>query len=273
MPEMEISFLGTGSGTSIYRAHTAIAVVCPDGTRLLLDASSGNSVLRNGAQLGMDGADFGQVLLTHHHPDHMSGLIFLQFHRAQALQEESPLLVYGTGEALDGLRRHCLNTRLNVTDIDGNSGRNHEGREVLRWQEATADQPLELGPKTVAWTFPVNHISGAVGWRVESDGVSLVFSGDTRYSRSLVDASQGTDILIHEALCTDDDQALADSRAHATAGEAARSAAQAGASRLALTHIGNPFHANTQPLADEASRFYNGPVAVAHDLLQITVAG
>ena len=273
MPEMKISFLGTGSGMSIYRAHTAIALECPDGTRLLLDASSGNSVLRNGAELGMAAEDFDHVLLSHHHPDHMSGLVFLQFQRSIALEDESPLLVYSTEEALDGLRRYCLNTRLNVTDIVGNSGRNPQGREVLRWQAAETGRPVEFGQKTVAWTFPVDHISGAVGWRVESDGISLVFSGDTRYSRSLVEASQGADILIHEALCTDDEQGFADSRAHATAGEAARSATQAGVSRLVLTHINNPFHHNTQPLVDEASRFFTGPVSVAHDLLQIGVAG
>ena len=112
MPEMKISFLGTGSGMSIYRAHTAIALACPDGTRLLLDASSGNSVLRNGAELGMAAEGFDHVLLSHHHPDHMSGLVFLQFQRSMALEDESPLLVYSTEEALDGLRRHCLNTRL-----------------------------------------------------------------------------------------------------------------------------------------------------------------
>ena len=43
MPEMTISFLGTGSGTSTNSAHTAIVYDCNDGTRLLVDANSGNS--------------------------------------------------------------------------------------------------------------------------------------------------------------------------------------------------------------------------------------
>ena len=33
MPEMKISFLGTGSGSSTNRAHTAIVYDCDDGTR------------------------------------------------------------------------------------------------------------------------------------------------------------------------------------------------------------------------------------------------
>ena len=82
MPEMKISFLGTGSGSSTNRAHSAMVYDCDDNTRLLVDASSGNSVARNASELGMSVADFDTVLLSHHHPDHMSGLLFVQFSRA-----------------------------------------------------------------------------------------------------------------------------------------------------------------------------------------------
>ena len=79
MPEMKISFLGTGSGTSTNRAHTAMVYDCDDGTRLLIDTSSGNSVGRSASALGITVDDIDQVLLSHHHLDHMSGLLFVQF--------------------------------------------------------------------------------------------------------------------------------------------------------------------------------------------------
>ena len=53
MNSLEIIFLGTGAGMSTTRAHTAIAMRCPDGTTLLLDGSSGNSALRNGEAAGI----------------------------------------------------------------------------------------------------------------------------------------------------------------------------------------------------------------------------
>ncbi|MCH8280202.1 MAG: hypothetical protein IIC96_05920 [Chloroflexi bacterium] len=40
---------------------------------------------------------------------------------------------------------------------------------------------------------------------------------------------------------------------------------------LVLTHITNPFHADTQPLIDEARQQYEGPVSTASDLHQLTV--
>ena len=73
MPDVRITFLGTGAGNCIHRAHTAIALDCSDGTRVLLDAGSGNSALVNGSKLGILAQDFHQVLLSHHHGDHMGG--------------------------------------------------------------------------------------------------------------------------------------------------------------------------------------------------------
>jgi ribonuclease Z len=48
-------------------------------------------------------------------------------------------------------------------------------------------------------TFPVIHVlNGAVGFRVDYDGQSVVFSGDTKPTMTLVDAAQDCDLLIHE---------------------------------------------------------------------------
>ena len=82
MAEIRLTFLGTGAGNCIHRAHTAIVLDCADGTRVLLDTGSGNSVLRHGAPLGMLAADYELVLHTHRHADHIGGLPFVQSQRA-----------------------------------------------------------------------------------------------------------------------------------------------------------------------------------------------
>jgi len=100
MPGMTISFLGTGSGTSTNSAHTVIVYYCDDGTRLLVDASSGNSVARARFELGIPVESIDTVLLSHHHFDHMSGLVYVQQTRAQARPDAPPLDVYLTEECL-----------------------------------------------------------------------------------------------------------------------------------------------------------------------------
>ena len=271
MTEMKISFLGTGSGSSINRAHSAMVYDCDDGTRLLVDASSGNSVARNASEIGMSVADFDTVLLSHHHPDHMSGLLFVQFSRASLRQDAPPLDVYLTDEALEWAQKMCVATHLNISEVNSESVKNPNGREVIRWHVVDSGQEIILGPTTIASCFPADHISGAVGWKVKSDGLSVVFSGDTRYNPTLVEESKKARLLIHEALRTDEEMDYANNRGHATAGEAARSAAQAAVAELVLTHIDSIYHHNSQPLLDDAKKHYSGPVSTATDLHQITV--
>jgi ribonuclease Z len=48
-------------------------------------------------------------------------------------------------------------------------------------------------------SFPVVHgLNGAVGYRLDYAGRSVVFSGDTRPCKALVEAAEGVDLLIHE---------------------------------------------------------------------------
>lgn len=271
MPQIGVTFLGTGAGGSIHRAHTAIVLDLPDGTRLLLDASSGNSVLRNATQAGMQAQDFHHLLLSHHHADHLSGLPLIQLVRTRSLPGDSPpLMVHSTEEALENAQVLCriLSPALSVA----NTGAfNAAGRQVLGWNSVEEGQIVELGPDTRAWSFPADHISGAVGWRIESDGTAIVFSGDTRFNPKLVEAARGARLLIHEAYGTEADREMANRQAHATAGDAGRSAALAGVEELVITHITNPFHNDQQPLIDEARQHYEGPVSTASDLYQLTV--
>ena len=272
MPDITITFLGTGAGNCIHRAHTAIVVDCADGTRLLLDSSSGNSVMRQGAAVGMLASQFDQVLLTHHHGDHMGGIPFISGQRRRVDSESAPLQVFSTGEALDRLGKVCLATQLNVPSVDQEGAYFADGSPYLRWTAVDNEKWISLGPTTRASTFPADHIPGAVGWKIESNGVSVVFSGDTRFSPSVAEASQGARLLIHEAFCTDKDQKLANSRGHSSAGEAARVAAQAGVDELVITHIDSPFSADTQPLIDDARLHHQGPISAANDLTVVTVA-
>ena len=271
MADVNITFLGTGAGNCIYRNHTAIVLDCPDGTRLLLDGSSGNSLLRQGAAVGILAADFDQVLLTHQHADHMGGLPFLQGQRTLVNPDGPPLRIYSTDESLDALRSLCESTRMRSVSIDKEGAKDQEGRPVFRWLPTPSGHAVELGASTHASTFPVDHIDGAVGWRVECNGISVVFSGDTRFSIDLVKAAKGARLLIHEALSTEEVEESTRSRGHSTAADAGRAAALAGVKELVMTHIDSPFHADTQPLIDDARRYFDGPISVAHDLYQLSV--
>jgi len=270
MADIRITFLGTGAGNCIHRTHTAIVLDCPDGTRILIDTSSGNSVLRQGATLGMLAEHFELLLLTHRHMDHMGGLTFIQGQRTLINPEAPPIKVYSTEKTLNWARRYFQVARP-AFRIDQDAAYSPDGQTALQWYPTREGERVKLGPTTSACPFLVDHLPGAVGWRIESDGITIVFSGDTKYSPSLPEWARGTRLLIHEALSTDTEREHTYRRGHSTAGEAGRAAAQAGVSELILTHIDSPFHLDTQPLLDEARRYFDGRVSVAHDLYQVTI--
>ncbi len=271
MPEMRITFLGTGAGNCIYRSHTAICLDCPDGTRLLLDAASGNSVTRNGAQLGLLARDYHHVLLSHQHGDHMGGIPHLEGLRTMTNPEAGPLQVYSSEPTLRKLE--ALFRATSVThSIDQDGVDTAQGKPVVRWTPVEDSQHVVISPEVRAWAFPVDHIPGALGWAVVASGITLVFSGDTRFCPRVAQAAQGADVLIHEVLSTDADREGARSRGHTTAAEAAQIAAEAGVRRLVMTHLDSPFHLDQRPLIDEARFIYDGPIAAANDLSQFTVS-
>jgi ribonuclease Z len=270
MTDIRLTFLGTGAGNCIHRAHTAIVMDCADGTRVLIDAGSGNGALRHGAMLNMLAEQFDLLLLTHRHLDHMGGLPFLQGQRTLVNPNGPPIKVYSTAETLSYAGR-LLHVSRPALRIDQEAAYTPEGLEVFRWFPTQEGERVQLGPTTSAYPFLVDHLPGAVGWRIESAGTALVFSGDTKFSPTLPDWAQNARLLIHEALSTDRERERTHRRGHSTAAEAGRAAALASVSELIITHIDSPFHADTQPLLDEARQHFDGPVSVAHDLYQVTI--
>jgi ribonuclease Z len=262
-----ISYLGTGAGVSIMRNHTAIVVECPGGERILLDAASGNTVLRHGQQLGMSPTEFDHCLLSHSHPDHCEGLPHIEMQRSSRNPEERPMQVYGSERAMEDIAV-LLAYPTRGLSVDAEGALRRDGRRCIMFRPTEPGDWIQLTPEVRAKCAPVNHIGGAIAWRVESGGHSIVFSGDTRWCPSLAELAEGATLLIHEAICTEEDRRRADGTAHSTAAEAARIAQMAGVASLTLTHIDNAFHADTEPLAAEARSVYDGPVSVAADCWQ-----
>jgi ribonuclease Z len=126
-------------------------------------------------------------------------------------------------------------------------------------------------------SFPVIHIhNGAVGYRLDFNGRSVVFSGDTRPCRYLVEACDGADLLIHETFPSAPVFAkkagvpvgLAEmivNGAHTSPAMAGRVFERAGARMSAMWHLVVD-HETVGPVFEEMRTQFDGPAVISQDL-------
>lgn len=120
------------------------------------------------------------------------------------------------------------------------------------------DGRFEVGPFTVT-PVPVDHPVEAYGLRVDVDGASMAYTGDTGPTDALLELARDVDLFLAEASfreCDDNPPNL-----HLTGADAGRASTEANAKRLVVTHV-PPWHDAGAILA-EAERTYAGPIELA----------
>jgi ribonuclease Z len=267
--DLDVLFLGTAGAVPTAQRGPAAFLIRRGGDRLLVDCGEGTQrqMLRSSAGL----ADVDLVLITHHHADHVLGLPGML--KTFALRgREAPLSIHGPvgiaaimsvlgrvvgrlpypveivelepGDSLprDGYRLEAFATDHRVPSLgwalyeDPRPGR-FDAQEAARLG-------VPFGPLCGALQHgqPVTLPDGSVVTPEQVVGPTrpgrrVVFSGDTRPCAATLEASAAADLLVHEATFLDADAERARETAHSTATEAARLAAEAQVSMLALTHL------------------------------------
>ena len=118
---------------------------------------------------------------------------------------------------------------------------------VRLWSTLQKGTPVDVNGRTV---FPSEVLTAP------RKGLKFCFSGDTGFCRSLIKAAKNADLLISEATYGDDEQQqMANERGHMTFSDAARTARDAGAARLWLTHY-SQMVASPEENRENAARYF-----------------
>lgn len=212
--------------------------------RILLDLGSGAlGTLHKYA----DPLEVDAVFLSHLHPDHcsdMTGYYVMRKYHPDGPKPRIP--VFGP----EGTAKRMAD----AYGLPAEPGM-HEQFDFRVLDEAEA---IELGPFTISVTKVVHPVD-AFAIKVSQGESSMVYSGDTAPSTSLVQLAKGTNLLLAEASFREG--ADNPGHLHMTGRQAGEAAASAGAETLVLTHI-PPWH-DTQLAFDEARPVYDGRLELA----------
>lgn len=224
-----------------------------------------------------------KIFITHHHSDHNAdygNLLLL----AWASGLKTPVEAYGP-PPLERMTR--LVFELNQFDIET---RIEDEKRVplsplVRAKDITASGLVVDDGRVRVRSALVFHppIEIAFAYRFDTEDRSIVISGDTAYSKELLELSRGADVLVHEALYLPGIERTAARvanapgllshivRSHTKVEDAARLASEAGVNTLVLSHL----VPSDDPLVTEADWLsaarphFDGEIVVARDLLEI----
>jgi ribonuclease Z len=153
----------------------------------------------------VDGKRIGAILYTHFHSDHIAELGEFNL-QTWAAGRPNPLRVIGP----PGVERVVAGFQ-EAYALDRGYRIAHHGAAFLEenlWRMQATPVDASSGPAVVLdedglkiTAFPVDHrpIVPAYGYRFDYRGRSVVVSGDTVKSASLIAAARGADVLVHEA--------------------------------------------------------------------------
>ena len=242
-----ITFLGTAAAVP-NKAHQNTHFFVHSGENHLLVDCVGSPIVRL-EQAGIDPLAITDLVLTHFHPDHVSGVPLLLLD-LWLMGRKAPLPIYGLEDVIDRLEKLL---------------------DIFYWKECCIDLPLEMHrmpPEEMSllidregfrvYGSPVFHAIPAMGIRVETaDGV-LGYSTDTRPCDAVVRLGKEADLLIHEA--------TGPGTGHSLPYQAGEIAQKAGAKKLCLIHY-DP-DADVSALVEEAQSTFDGEVFAAEDLMR-----
>jgi ribonuclease BN (tRNA processing enzyme) len=203
-----------------------------------------------------DVADVDAVLITHLHVDHFADLYSLYYALRFHPGGGQSVPVYAPEGAHDF-----------IAQLLGPEDRTARLSDTCRFQVAKAGDVLKLGPLRVE-LFSAAHPVETLAPRVTHGDRVVAYSADSGPSPEIVACARAADLFLCDSSWLERQRPLPRG-VHMTGLEAGRTAAQAGASRLLVTHV---FPSNDPAaVAAEAAGVFTGEVSVATDLEEFSI--
>ncbi len=202
--EIRVSILGSGSPwVTKAQASGSVLVEIGNPQRDVLVFDLGAGSLANFSGLKVPVTSLKNVFFSHLHADHISDYLALMGSYVKAGRLD-PVEVWGgasddptlgAAKFVAAIEEALAWDLASITGFAPTTGGHATAHEVPYDRTETI---YERNGVTIT-SFPVIHaLNGAIGFRIDYAEQSVVFSGDTKPTMTLVEAAQGCDLLIHE---------------------------------------------------------------------------
>lgn len=258
---MELYILGSGTCVPYLRRGSPAFALRIENNLLLIDGGSGT--IRKLLEADLDYKEIDTIFYTHLHPDHTGDMIPLlfaikntpEFLRSKDLSIYGPEGFKGFYESLFSVYGNWITSLsykilINEVSISENSELEFSGFKVK-------SAPVLHSKNSVAYSFQSKNKEGKTA--------SIVFSGDTDYSESLVELARDTDILILECSFPDEKKVSG----HLTPSLAGRIAKESNCKRLVLTHF-YPV-CDSHDILGQCRKVFQKDVILAEDLMRFSL--
>ncbi|MFJ8540456.1 ribonuclease Z [Streptomyces sp. NPDC093586] len=297
MSVRELVVLGTASQVPTrHRNHNGYLLRW-DGEGILFDPGEGTQ--RQMLRAGVAAHDLNRICVTHFHGDHSLGLAgVIQRINLDRVPHEVTAHYPRSGQRFFDRLRYATAYRETVAlteapvDTEGplvvTPAYTLEARRLSHPVESygyrlTEPDGLRMLPERLA----AHGIEGPDVGRIQREGslggvpldeVSEVRPGqrfafvmDTRLCAGVHELAEGCDLLVIESTFLDEDEELAADHGHLTAGQAARTAREAGVRHLVLTHFSQRYSDPEEFERQARAAGYEGELTVARDLMRVPV--